>query len=58
MRDPQQLKEQKLSLVQEDKVAVEEEILQRNIKVRAQEIINNKKLSQRSFLSYKEGSKN
>jgi len=41
--------------VQEDKV-VEEEILQRNIKIRAEEIINNKKLS-KDFKSIKSGSK-
>jgi len=41
--------------VQEDK-GVEEEILERNIKVRAQEIINNKKLS-KDFKNLKSGNK-
>jgi len=41
--------------VQEDK-AVEEEILQRNIKIRAQEIINNKELS-KDFKKIKSGNK-
>ena len=35
---------------------VEEEILERNIKIRAQEIINNKKLSQ-NFKNLKSGCK-
>ena len=41
--------------IQEDKI-VEEEILERNIKIRAQEIINNKKLSA-NFKTWKSGSK-
>jgi DNA-directed RNA polymerase subunit beta len=41
--------------IQEDK-SVEEEILQRNIKIRAQEIINNKKLSN-DFMDIKSGNK-
>ena len=41
--------------IQEDKI-VEEEILERNIKIRAQEIINNKKLCA-NFKTWKSGSK-
>ena len=44
-----------IELVQEDK-GVEEEILERNIKVRAQEILNNKKIN-KSFSGLKSGSK-
>ena len=42
-----------IELVEEDK-GVEEEILQRNIKARAQEIINNKKISN-TYLTFKPG---
>jgi DNA-directed RNA polymerase subunit beta len=41
--------------VQEDKV-VEEEILERNIKIRAQEILNNRKINS-NFKNFKEGDK-
>ena len=44
-----------IELVQEDK-SVEEEILERNIKVRVQEIINNRKLSN-DFMKIKSGNK-
>tara|TARA_Y100000590_G_scaffold19052_1_gene22594 strand:+ start:2848 stop:6945 length:4098 start_codon:yes stop_codon:yes gene_type:complete len=44
-----------IEVVQEDK-SVEEEILERNIKVRAQEILNNKKITN-NFKNFKKGEK-